>query len=65
MAGVWDHTKEGRENVPVPGKSQYVTDELIFTCPVCKKEIKSTWYLNIGYFQIACEDHMREEHNGV
>lgn len=57
---VWDHIKGGRENVPVPGKSQYVTDEFIFTCPRCNETISSVHYLNIGYFQIATEEHLTE-----
>ena len=57
---VWDRIKEGQANVPVPGKSQYVTDEFIFTCPHCKKTISSVHYLSIGYFQIAAEEHFAE-----
>lgn len=57
---IWDHIKNGRENVPVPGKSQYVTDEFIFTCPRCNETISSVHYLNIGYFQLAAEEHLAE-----
>lgn len=55
---VWDNIKKGRENVTVSGKSQYVQDEFIFTCPRCGETISSVHYLNIGYFQIACKEHL-------
>ena len=63
MVNIWDYIKNGKENVPVLGKTQYVHDEFIFICPVCGKQISSLHYLNMGYFQQACEDHMVENHN--
>ncbi len=44
----------------VPFKPQYTRGGWIFTCPGCKQEISSHSYLNVGYFQIACDDHVKE-----
>lgn len=54
---VWKCMKDAGDK-EVPFKPQYSRGGWIFTCPGCGKEISSHSYLNVGYFQIACEDHV-------
>lgn len=54
---IWKHMKKTEEK-EVPFKPQYTRGGQIFTCPGCKHEINSHHYLNIGYFQIACDEHI-------
>jgi len=56
---IWKYMSDAGEKTFSP-KPQYSRGGFIFTCPECKKTISSHSYLNIGYFQIACNEHIDE-----
>lgn len=56
---IWKHMTDAGDR-EVPFKPQYVRGGWIFTCPGCGQQINSHHYLNVGYFQIACDDHVKE-----
>lgn len=56
---IWKHMSDAGDR-EVPFKPQYVRGGWIYTCPVCGTEINSHGYLNVGYFQIACDTHVKE-----
>ncbi|RLF93361.1 hypothetical protein DRN50_07340 [Thermococci archaeon] len=43
-----------------PPKPQYVRGGYIFSCPFCSKEISSHHFLNLSYWETACEEHLYE-----
>lgn len=55
---IWQHIKH-IDNETHPDKPQYVRGVYVFTCPHCAHEISSANFLNIGYFQIACNTHVQ------
>lgn len=55
---VWDHIQyTGDETHPL--KPQYTRGVFVFVCPWCGAQISSAQYLNVGYFQIACAEHVK------
>ncbi|MDD3813243.1 MAG: hypothetical protein PHZ02_01245 [Desulfocapsaceae bacterium] len=56
---IWKYMMDAGDQV-VPFKPQYVRGGEIYTCPICGYTNSSHRYLNIGYFQIACEEHIKE-----
>ncbi|MDD5010458.1 MAG: hypothetical protein PHC68_18920 [Syntrophorhabdaceae bacterium] len=56
---IWKHMTDAGDKT-VPFKPQYVRGGWIYTCPLCGHTISSHSYLNVGYFQIACDDHIKE-----
>lgn len=45
-------------------KPQYVRGGYIFTCPICNTELNSHCYIHLSDWEIACEDHLLNEHHG-
>lgn len=56
---IWKHMNDAGDKA-VSFKPQYVRGGWIYTCPLCGQQISSHSYLNVGYFQIACDDHVNE-----
>ena len=56
---IWKHTTDAGDK-KVPFKPQYERGGWIYTCPLCGTTINSHHYLNVGYFQIASEEHIKE-----
>lgn len=45
-------------SAPMPGKSQYVREQMIFTCPVCGWTADSNSFLFYSQFEDYCYNHM-------
>lgn len=52
-------------DAPYTNKPQYLRGVHQFTCPCCNTRILSSSYLNIGYFEEACEAHLGGCRQGV
>lgn len=51
------------DDAPVPGKSQYVRSQMVFTCPcLCGFTENSNRFAFYSYFEDACKDHVEKCH---
>lgn len=56
---IYDHCRDAGIETFRP-KPQYVRGGLIFTCPICGKEISSHSYLNLRAWEDHCRDHLED-----
>jgi len=54
---IYIYVKDAGDKTYSP-KPQYTKGGYVFQCPFCGKEINSHQYLNIQYWERACEKHI-------